>query len=454
MSRAAVIGGGISGIATAYYLQQYGLDVHLYESNSQLGGRIGSECIDGRWLDFGGKNIGRKYRRFREFVADLGEQDFEYFGFNTSQVIRGRVVRLNKEKARLYNLFRVLTLAGPVGILKLIPLIRAVHRDREQGFLNTPYFNAIADRFDHESLASFFPKSCAGHIIRPVTVRMNGAEPEECYPGNFGSNLALVLDSYEQLRCGMQGMLERFQAYVRSVTLFTGHHVQALECRNGKTVLHYTCGAESFQKEYSKVVVALPAVQAAELFRHSAPELSALLGQVQYYPVAVAIARYREEVFTDVQRAMVFDRSSPLSNAGAYGIRDLDIVRYTFSGKTARSMITRESDPDEVVSLGEKIVKPYFNIEKNSRTSFTYKYIWPGLCAYSPHHYRRLEKLDELIKPLKGLSLTGDYRRGASLEACFRAAAEAADLVKGGGLRGCSRIHKELCAGRDPDITV
>ena len=429
MNRVAVIGAGISGIAATFYLQRHNVDVDLYESCDRIGGRIGSECIEGRCLDFGGKNIGRKYSRFREFVSELGGMNFEYFGFNTSQVINGKVVRLNKEKERLYNVLRVLSLAGFGGTVRLLPLLQAVHKDYEQGFLNTPYFNAIADRFDSEPLDSFFPKSCADHLIRPVTVRMNGAEPEECYPGNFGSNLALVLDSYEQLKQGMQVMLDRFQANAKSVKLFTGHQVKAVERSKSTIMLHYTAGGKDSTAEYNKVIIALPAIQAASLFRDTLPDLSAILGKVRYYPVAVAIVKYGDNVFPDMQRAMVFDQSTPLSNAGAYGIHDLDIVRYTFSGKTARSLITHESFPEEVVSLGEKIIEPYFNIRQNSRQDFIYKYISPGLCAYSPCHYRMLEKLDDHVRVLRGLFFTGDYRRGASLEACFRAAAESVEQL-------------------------
>ncbi len=429
MSRVAVIGAGISGIAAAFYLQKHGFDVDLYESSNRIGGRIGSECLERRSLDFGGKNIGRKYRRFREFVTELGELDFEYFGFNTSQVINGKVVRLSKEKKRTYNLLRVFSLAGFAGTMRLLPLLQAVRKDSGQGFLNTSYFNAIADRFDEKSLASFFPKGCTDHLIRPVTVRMNGAEPEEYYPGNFGSNIALVLDSYEQLKQGMQTMLERFQANAGSIKLFTAHHVTTIEQSKGRTTLHYTNAEKTSSAEYNRVIVALPAVQATALFSNTLPELAAILGQVRYYPVAVAIVRYRDNVFSDTQRAMVFDSSSPLSNAGAYGINDLDIVRYTFSGKTARSLITNESIPEEVVSLGEKIIKPYFTIRQNRRQDFIYKYIFPGLCAYSPYHYRMLENLDGHESSLNGLCFTGDYRRGASLEACFRAAAESVDRL-------------------------
>ncbi len=422
MIRTAVIGGGISGIAAAFYLQRYGCEVDLYESADRIGGRIGSECFDGNWLDFGGKNIGRKYRRFREFVSEQGGMDFEYFGFNTSQVINGKVVRLSKEKDRLFNILRVLSLAGFGGTMRLLPLIQAVQKDHQQGYLNTPYFNAIAEQFDSKPLSSFFPTGCTEHLIRPVTVRMNGAEPEEYYPGNFGSNLALVLDSYEQLKQGMHALLDRFRENAKLINILTGKHVRAVE-RIGNTItLHYSSGGEDATAAYGRVIVAIPAIQAATLFGDTLPELSALLGQVRYYPVAVAIAKYEESVFPDMQRAMVFDRHSPLSNAGAYGIHDLDIVRYTFSGKTARSTIAPESVPEEVIALGEKIIEPYFTIRKNCRRFFVYKYINPGLCAYSPYHYRTLGEINDLLRLFDGLALTGDYHSGASIEACFRAA--------------------------------
>jgi len=432
MNKAAVVGGGISGIAAAFYLQKYGVDVDLYETGNRLGGRIGSDCIDGRYLDFGGKNIGRKYNRFREFVSELGGMEFEYFGFNTSQVINGNVVKLSKEKKRFFNILRVVSLAGIGGIKRLLPLMKAVDKDASQGFLNTTYFNRIADRFDEATLASFFPKRCTDHLIRPVTVRMNGAEPQECYPGNFGSNLALVLDSYEQIKQGMHTLLDRFQAKSKSVNLLTEHHVITIEPHNGGTTIYYSHENKTSRAEYNTVIVALPAVQAIALVSDLLPELAALLGNIRYYPVAVAIVCYRDAVFPDTQRAMVFDSSSPLSNAGAYGIHDLDIVRYTFSGKAARSLVTKESSSEEVVFLGEKIIEPYFSIRQNIRQDFIYKYISPGLCAYSPYHYQTLEKIDDCNRFFKGLFFTGDYRCGASIEACFRASAETVDIAMKG----------------------
>ncbi len=422
--RAAVIGSGISGIASCSFLHDQGYDIDLFEASDAIGGRIGSERLLGRSVDFGGKNIGRKYLEFRRFVDRCGSLPFEYFGFNTSQLVGRRVVRLSKENAALYNLLRLVYLCGLRGLPRLFFLMNIVRKNHSAGVLNSPPFNDLADRHDHDSLEAYFGSRCSKYVIRPVTVRMNGAEPSECYPGNFGSNLALALDSYEQLKGGMQSLLEAFVSRYPSLRISTGCRVTAVEASPGDKQVSVTwkLNAESRQAWYDRVVVALPAPQAAQLFFDSLPELAALLNRVRYFPVAVAIVKYARNVFNDDQRAMVFDASFPLSNAGAYGINDLDLVRYTFSGATARTAISPLTSAEEAVSLAEKCIGSYFNVSALMREGFVYKYLDPGLCAYAPFHHRLLGDIDAVLAGRRNLVLTGDYRRGASIEACFRSA--------------------------------
>lgn len=435
MKKIGVIGGGISGIATAYFLNKAGFSVDLYEEAPVIGGRIGSECLEGRWLDFGGKNIGRKYHRFRRFVKEYGDFPFEYFGFNTSQLIDGKVVSLTKESRKLSNFLGFLKLAGLRGGSVLYPWVRAVMKDNAQGMLRTSFFNDVAEKLDDGSLADCFPSRCAKHLIRPVTVRMNGAEPEECYPGNFGSNLALALDSYEQLKGGMHQLLEAFVAAGSGkLSIHAGHRVTALSpCDSGRgVVVAYTCNGLGGSASYERVISALPATQLSNLIGSSFPDAAEILDRVRYYPVSVAIAVYRDNVFSKNHRAMVFDSTSPLSNAGAYGIHDLDLVRYTFSGKAAREQIRPESTAEEVLSQAEKRVLPFFCIEGNTRTAMLYKYLSPGLCAYAPFHQRLFSELQNRLASFSGLYVTGDFRRGASIEACFAAAEETVQCLMRG----------------------
>lgn len=425
--RVAVIGGGISGIATAFYLLQRQIEVDIYESAEKIGGRVGSEQLQGRWVDFGGKNIGKHYCRFREFAQINGNPEFEYFGFNTSQLINGRVIGISKEGAKRLNTLKVMGLCGINSVRKLYPHVRVLLNDRQQGALCSTYFRKISEHYDHLSLADYLSRSCVKHVIRPVTVRMNGAEPDECYPGNFGSNLALALDSYEQLKNGMHGLIESFRKINHStLRILEGHHVTSIsnDADSDSIVVAYTRKDKQSTARYDKVISALPSHRLAEIINGRLPSASAMLRQIRYFPVAIAIVKYENEVFSKNRRAMVFDESLPLSNAGAYGVNDLNLVRFTFSGRTSRSVISENSSAEEVIHLGEKVSSSYFNINNNRKEIFIYKYLKEGLCAYSDKHHILLEKIDRELAQISGFGTTGDFHRGASIEACFRAAEE------------------------------
>lgn len=66
---AAVVGGGWSGIAAAWYLHRAAYDVTLFDQGQGLGGRSATALLGGGAVILGGRDIGSSYVLFREFVA-------------------------------------------------------------------------------------------------------------------------------------------------------------------------------------------------------------------------------------------------------------------------------------------------------------------------------------------------------------------------------------------------
>lgn len=427
--RFAVIGGGISGIAAAYYLRCAGIDAEILEKSDRIGGRIGSCRLGDRWLDFGGKNIGRRYRRFREFTASLGDNPYEYFGINSSQVRDGKIVTFDS-KRRWTSMVDMLRKCSKRDLLRFARMVLAIRRDEANGFLGSPWFDRIGDRFDDRPARSYFGDEFCRRILRPMTVRMNGAEPDEVFMGNLGSNIKMILDSYDQLSLGMKRVLDQF-AEITAVR--TGVSVQSLApVEGGRVAVSYANGnGEVAPYVYDGVVVATTAHLTARIVAGASPALSELLGQVRYYPVALVLAKYRRPIFTPAMRALVFGEDEPLSNAGSYGVDDLDIVRYTFSGRSARALLDGRTGTEALLDLAEERLDRYVPVGRGDREAFIGQRFEHGLCAYTNHVGRFRTALQNELRALPGVWLAGDYLRGASIEACFHSAEDAANAIAG-----------------------
>ncbi|PJZ70476.1 hypothetical protein CH373_05230 [Leptospira perolatii] len=423
----AVIGGGISGIATAYYLQQRGFQVEVLESESQIGGRMATANLRGRNIALGGKNIGRKYSLFREFTQSMGDNPFEYFGLNSSRVRNGKIITFD-EKKRYKGMWQFLKSCSLKDLIRLIPMMRAVKSNRsKEGYLGGNFFNDLQKKYPNGKLSSIFSKELCQQFIRPVTVRMNGAEPSEAFIGNFGSNLSITFDTYEQLTNGLGPLFEQFES---GVPVRSNCKVKSILLHKKKVVgVKVEENKKSQDLYYDYVILSTPASVSMELVSPHFPELEITLGQVRYFPVAVVVAEYEKPVFTKEVRALVFPETKALSNAGVYGVNDRHIVRYTFSGAVARELLSKNPKIEDLVNLGESTLSEFIPISENPRIAYTGKIMKLGLCAYAQNYENFSKSLASQLEKVEGLDLTGDYIRGAAIEGCFQAAKECANRV-------------------------
>jgi len=67
-----VVGAGISGLGAAYRLRAHGLKPLVIEQSDRVGGRMRTDRIGGYNIDAGVTILGRRYRRMRALVRELG----------------------------------------------------------------------------------------------------------------------------------------------------------------------------------------------------------------------------------------------------------------------------------------------------------------------------------------------------------------------------------------------
>jgi oxygen-dependent protoporphyrinogen oxidase len=424
-----VVGGGASGLAAAYFLEQRGLRSVIVERDGALGGRMGTVQLGDRTLDCGGKNIGRRYRLFREFVAALGSHPFEYFGLNSSQVIDGRVTTFDGT-ARWRTMADLARGLSPKDVVRFARLLWQVKRDEATGYLGSAHARDLARRYDDAPASRYFSAEFCRRILRPMSVRMNGAEPDEVFVGNLTSNVRMILDTYEQLANGLGPVLSACLARY-DVRLHTA--TEGLVVENGRVAGVRIRLADGSAEELrgAGVIVATPASITATLAEPVLPAVARGLRAIAYYPVSLVIAEYEKPVFSHGTRAFVFDNEEAVSNAGAYGVNDLHLVRYTFSGRTSRHFASDFTDPEALLRMGEAALSRHVRFDGNRRRRFVARRFSPGLCAYAPHHAQLMDRIRQELGRLGGLHLTGDYVQGASIEACFRSASACVSQLAG-----------------------
>ena len=423
----AVIGSGISGLTAALRLHNAGIEVELLERDSKLGGRFGIDTLGDRSVMLGGKNIGRKYSSLRAFLRSLGVENYEEFGINSSRVIDGRILTLDSSK-RLQSLKSILQMGTLGDLLKLTRIAVRVHKDKSARFLGSELSSNLYSRYGDEVLSEFFGRKITSNMLRSMTVRINGAEPNEFYLSNFGTNLAMVMDTYDQLANGIQPALNSIS---RMIQIKVEKRVIGL-CLAGKkcqgVLVYDESRNERIELGCDGVILAMPADSAAEILAKSMPRLSGLLRQIAYYPATVGVIEYDDSIFSYDVRAIVME-DGPCSNVGAYGINDRNIVRYTFSGKQGRLDNPGEQYVQELIRTTERKLENYLGMSVPAQVHGVFRHWKTAHCAYAPDYPRLLDSIREQVESVRGLELAGDYLQGVSLESCCRSGEAAAAMM-------------------------
>ncbi|MGB9696735.1 MAG: FAD-dependent oxidoreductase [Ignavibacteria bacterium] len=125
MKKVCIIGGGISGIASAIFLSRAGYDVSLFESTSKLGGRTYS--VSDRYLDAtydNGKHIfAGWYKDTLELLNILGTKD-KVTNSRFRLAIAHKDVLLMSDARKRFSLFNYLLMLRKTGLIRWIDLWR------------------------------------------------------------------------------------------------------------------------------------------------------------------------------------------------------------------------------------------------------------------------------------------------------------------------------------------
>jgi oxygen-dependent protoporphyrinogen oxidase len=462
MMRIGIIGGGISGLAAAFELEEQrraGAEVEyvLYESSSRLGGVLRTELVDGCLVEAGPDSFVTEKPWVADLCRALGIDD-QLIGSNdagrkTYILTRGRLVEMPDGL-----MFMVPTKILPTGLSPLFswktklrmtqelfhPPRAVDHDESVAAFVERHYGREMVDRLADPLLSGVYGGEAANLSVRAVLPRF--AEMERTH-GSLGRAMLAAHRKmsavprktapslFTSLKHGMQYLAETVVSRLTPSALLTNAVVQALQPQPEAGGWLVSAGLQSDQVD--RVVVALPGPAASNVLRLASPDLSKELAAIQYSSSITVGLGYDREVRRSLPPGFGFlvPRSEDKKLLAATFVHnkfphrapeDRALLRCFFAGANAQD-VWAFSD-EQLIGIVRNELQQIIGLRAQPLFARVYK--WKSAMAqYGVGHLERIERIEGLRKQLPGLALAGNGYRGIGVPDCVRSGREAAKQV-------------------------
>lgn len=458
MKRVAIVGGGISGLAAAFALEEHrragAAEYTLYESSPQLGGVLRTERVDGCLVEAGPDSFITEKPWAADLCRSLGIGN-QLIGSNDADrktyiLVRGRLVVLPDGL-----MFLVPTKILPTGFSplfswptklrmarELLHPPRAVDGDESvASFVERHYGGEMVDRLADPLLSGVYGGEAASLSVRAVLPRF--AEMERTH-GSLGRAMLAARKKmsagpktkmpapplFTSLKDGMQQLVETLVPRLNQAALLTHAPVQAIQPEAGGWVV--SAGLKS--DHFDAVILAVPAHAAAQLLSICSPELAAELAAIQYSSSITVGLGYDRDVRQSLPPGFGFlvPRSEGKRLLAATFVHnkfphrapdDRALLRCFFAGVNAESVW--QSSDDDIIGIVRNELQQILGLRSEPRFARVYK--WKSAMAqYGVGHLDRLERIEQLRQKLPGLALAGNAFRGIGVPGCIRSGRDAA----------------------------
>lgn len=457
MKKVVIVGGGISGLATAYYLQVEAiksgtkLDCHIIERLDKLGGNVQTENMNGfvieagpdsfltlkpqaldlcKRLDLSERLVGTNPTRSKTYVFVDGRL----------RVLPEGLVSGVPTKFRPFLTSRLIT---PWGKLRML---FEVFVARRQDQTDEPLSSFIKRRFGTEALSKIAEPLMAGIYAgdaNNLSVLTNFPQLAKLEQEHRSLILGMMSTRHRSndtqsgntrkpifmtVKGGLHVMIEALISHLENTTFVTHASVTGLRRVAGKprpyeleldggTVIDADC-----------VVLATPAYTAAEILTNSSPSAASILATIPYVSTATV--------------SLVYDSSSlhhPLDGSG-FVVAPMEKRRITACtwvsskwpthssplGLLLRSFVGRAGDEeilqnndDEICEIVQSELESILGVSTKPLLKRVYRFD-RALPQYNLGHREKLVKLDAELNSLPGIFLTGSAYRGVGLPDCIK----------------------------------
>lgn len=447
----AIVGGGISGLATAFYLKKQGIRSVLVEKTERFGGLIRTDHTEGCDLESGPDSFISTKPAVAKLAAELGIED-QLIGSNDQKrqifiIRRGALTPLPKGMVMMVPTDWKSVVRSPLFSLKTKGrfLLETFSKPRER-LADFSVRDLVADHFGEESLtyttepllSGVYGGDSASLSARSVLPRFVEYEAKsgslikaarrERQGANKGQSLFL------SFRGGMETLTKALRAGLGEHVACV--HAEAKEIRRERD--RWRLGTSSGPLEAATVVLACPAHVSSRLLQELDPALAYELELIPYSSAILVTLLYRKQSVPHPLNGFGFlaPRPERRTIAAATWINtkfpsriapDLIAIR-AFIVDPEASLYLQSSDA-AITSLVKADLKLFMGITADPVHSAVYP--WPkSMPQYIVGHGQRCQQILSLSLKWPGLHLASNYIDGVGIPDCVRIAEAAAQAIR------------------------
>ena len=447
-----IVGGGVSGLAAAYYLARSGVRSILFEKTNRLGGLIQTDFIQGCQLEAGPDSFLAAKTAVKELAAELPGLDSQIIGSNDTarRIFVGRAGRLVPLPAGMVMMApgkwmpvlrsELLTTGAKLSLLKeTFSRPRQRTEDISVGRLVEDHFGSEVLEYIAEPLLSGVYGGDAA-TLSATSVLPRFVEYEQKYGSLIRgarreSRARKSSESlFQSFRGGMQTLTDSLaQAIGQDVHVV---HREVSRIQRSGSRWQVTAG-ESFSSE--DVVLACPAHIAGKLLDGPATELASELLGIPYSSAILVM--------------LVYDRSTLGHPLDGFGFLVSRQERKTLAAATwvnvkfpsripphmaalrgfivgAEAVSLRDAPDAVVLDLARNDFSRWMGISGTPLFSTVHR--WPeSMPQYVVGHLQRCERIGELLGQYPGLHVIGNAYHGVGIPDSVRTAREIAKRICG-----------------------
>lgn len=459
MTRIAIIGGGISGLAAAFALEEHrrtgSVDYTLYESSPRLGGVLCTEHIQGCLVEAGPDSFITEKPWASDLCRALGLGD-QLIGSNVTDrktyiLVRGRLIPMPDGLMFMVPTKILPTCLSPLFsratklrmAQELFHPPRAAEADESVASLvERHYGSEMVDHLADPLLSGIYGGEAASLSVRAVLPRF--AEMERTY-GSLGRAMLEARRKvprptnkpptplFTSLKNGMQQLVETLVPRLNPSSLITNTPAHSIQPEAGG----WTVSAGLKTDRFDAVILAVPTPAAAQLLASCSPELSAELAAIGYSSSITVVLGYDRDVRQSLPPGFGFlvPRSEGKRLLAATFVHNKfphrapenrALLRCFFAGSNAETIW--QLSGDAIIAVVRNELQQILGLR--AAPVFARVYKWKSAMAqYGVGHLDRLDRIGRLRQQLPALALAGNGYRGIGVPDCIRSGRDAASQV-------------------------